>query len=69
MFAAYGLGWSLHDYRGRSVTTHGGWTDGMLSRVALVPSEHLGLVVLTNIHNRDIGPSSCSCSSRSPEAA
>jgi CubicO group peptidase (beta-lactamase class C family) len=41
---------------------------GMLSRVALVPSEHLGLVVLTNIRNRDIGPSSCS-SSRSPEAA
>jgi hypothetical protein len=38
------------------LATHGGWTDGMLSRVALVPAEHLGLVVLTNIHNRDIGP-------------
>jgi CubicO group peptidase (beta-lactamase class C family) len=56
MFAAYGLGWSLRDYRGRKLVTHGGWTDGMLSRVALVPAEHLGLVVLTNSHNRSIGP-------------
>lgn len=56
MFAAYGLGWSMRDYGGRKVLTHGGWTDGMLSRVALVPAEHLGLVVLTNMHNRDIGP-------------
>jgi CubicO group peptidase (beta-lactamase class C family) len=56
MFAAYGLGWSIRDYRGRKLVTHGGWTDGMLSRVALIPAEHLGVVVLTNIHNRDLGP-------------
>lgn len=47
-FRGYGLGWSLMDYRGRKVMTHGGGYDGMFSRVALVPEEGLGVVVLTN---------------------
>lgn len=51
-FAGYGLGWSLRDYRGRKMVSHGGWTDGMLSQTAMLPSERLGVVVLTNHHNR-----------------
>jgi CubicO group peptidase (beta-lactamase class C family) len=47
-FRGYGLGWSLADYRGRKVTSHGGGYDGMYSQVALVPEENLGVVVLTN---------------------
>jgi CubicO group peptidase (beta-lactamase class C family) len=47
-FRGYGLGWSLNDYLGRKVTTHGGGYDGMYSQVALVPEEGLGIVVLTN---------------------
>jgi len=47
-FRGYGLGWSLSDYRGRKIVEHGGAYDGMYSRVALVPEENLGLVVLTN---------------------
>jgi CubicO group peptidase (beta-lactamase class C family) len=47
-FRGYGLGWSLFDYRGRKVMSHGGAYDGMFSRVTLVPEEELGLVVLTN---------------------
>jgi CubicO group peptidase (beta-lactamase class C family) len=47
-FRGYGLGWALSDYRGRMVAAHGGAYDGMYSRVALVPSEGLGVVVLTN---------------------
>lgn len=47
-FRGYGLGWSLMDYRGHKVVTHGGAYDGMFSRVALVPEEGLGVVVLTN---------------------
>lgn len=47
-FRGYGLGWSLADYRGRKVVSHGGGYDGMYSQVALVPEEHLGVVVLTN---------------------
>jgi CubicO group peptidase (beta-lactamase class C family) len=47
-FRGYGLGWALSDYHGRMVAAHGGAYDGMYSRVALVPSEGLGVVVLTN---------------------
>ncbi len=47
-FRGYGLGWSLNDYLGRKVVSHGGGYDGMYSQVALVPEEGLGIVVLTN---------------------
>ena len=47
-FNLYGLGWGLSDYQGRKVVAHGGGLDGMVSRVALMPEENLGLVVLTN---------------------
>lgn len=47
-FRGYGLGWSLNDYQGRFVASHGGGYDGMFSRVVLVPEEKLGIVVLTN---------------------
>lgn len=47
-FRGYGLGWSLNDYQGRFVASHGGGYDGMFSRVVLVPEENLGIAVLTN---------------------
>lgn len=47
-FLAYGLGWSLSDYRGRKLVSHAGALDGMRSIVLLVPEERLGIVVLTN---------------------
>jgi CubicO group peptidase (beta-lactamase class C family) len=47
-FNLYGLGWGLNDYHGRLVVWHGGGLDGMTSRVALLPEENLGVVVLTN---------------------
>lgn len=47
-FRGYGMGWSLNDYLGRKVMSHGGGYDGMYSRVVLVPEEGLGIVVLTN---------------------
>ena len=47
-FRGYGMGWSLSDYRGRKIASHGGGYDGMYSQVALVPEEGLGVVVLTN---------------------
>lgn len=47
-FYGYGEGWFLSDYRGQKLVWHmGGWP-GMVSRVTLVPSQHLGVVVLTN---------------------
>jgi CubicO group peptidase (beta-lactamase class C family) len=47
-FAAYGLGWSLRDYRGHKVVTHTGGLAGMTSRTLLVPDRKLGIVILTN---------------------
>lgn len=47
-FAAYGLGWSLKDYRGRKIVSHGGALTGMVSTVVMIPEERLGIVVLTN---------------------
>ena len=47
-FRGYGMGWSLADYKGAKVVSHGGGYDGMYSQVALVPEKGLGVVVLTN---------------------
>ena len=47
-FSAYGLGWGLSDYQGRLVVSHGGGLNGMISMVAMLPEENLGVVVLTN---------------------
>ncbi|HEV7473590.1 MAG TPA: serine hydrolase [Pyrinomonadaceae bacterium] len=47
-FNLYGLGWGLNDYQGHKVASHGGGLDGMVSRVAMMPEENLGLVILTN---------------------
>jgi CubicO group peptidase (beta-lactamase class C family) len=55
-FRGYGMGWSLNDYLGRKVASHGGGYDGMYSQVALVPEEGLGIVVLTNAMTDVAGP-------------
>ena len=47
-FSGYGLGWSLSDYGGSMIASHGGGYDGMYSRVTLAPDAELGVVVLTN---------------------
>ena len=47
-FSAYGLGIGLSDYYGRKLLMHSGGIDGMLSTVALLPEENVGLVLLTN---------------------
>jgi CubicO group peptidase (beta-lactamase class C family) len=49
-FRAYGLGWSLREYAGYKMVTHGGWTDGQLTVTAMIPERKIGVVVLTNIH-------------------
>jgi CubicO group peptidase (beta-lactamase class C family) len=46
--AGYGLGWSMIDYFGNLVVSHGGGYDGMYSRVMMIPDLRLGIVVLTN---------------------
>jgi CubicO group peptidase (beta-lactamase class C family) len=47
-FAGYGEGWSISEYRGHKLVSHTGGWPGMVSRITLVPSLDLGVVVLTN---------------------
>jgi CubicO group peptidase (beta-lactamase class C family) len=47
-FLGYGLGWDLSDYKGKMRVGHTGGYSGMLSIVAMIPDEKLGIVVLTN---------------------
>ena len=53
-FAAYGLGWSMRDYRGRKLVGHGGVLDGMRTEVMLVPEERLGVVVMANLDGTNL---------------
>lgn len=48
----YALGWSVQPYRGRTMVAHGGSIDGFATQLTLLPSEKLGLVVLTNLHEQ-----------------
>lgn len=50
-FQAYGLGWTLQDYRGRKLIRHGGSLDGMRTQVGMLPEEGLGVVAITNLNN------------------
>jgi CubicO group peptidase (beta-lactamase class C family) len=47
-FSGYGLGWAITDYHGRLRAGHTGGYSGMLSAVAMLPQEKLGVVILTN---------------------
>jgi CubicO group peptidase (beta-lactamase class C family) len=53
-FWAYGMGWFLEDFRGRTILQHGGNIDGMSAMVGLMPEEHLGMVVLTNLNGTEL---------------
>jgi len=46
---SYGLGWTIQDYRGRLLVSHGGSIDGFRSQVALLPNEKIGIAVLSNL--------------------
>jgi len=46
----YGLGWFIEAYRGYRYVHHGGNIDGFSALVTLVPTESLGVVVLTNLN-------------------
>lgn len=47
-FLDYGLGWFLENYDGYERVWHTGGLIGMVSYVSMIPSKHLGIVVLTN---------------------
>ena len=48
-FYAYGYGFMLQDYGRYKLVWHAGDINGMASAMAIVPSEHLGVVALSNL--------------------
>ena len=48
-YSSYGLGWGITSYRGHLLLSHGGGIDGFTARVALMPRDGLGMVILTNL--------------------
>src|SRR3569833_627928 len=51
----YGYGWFLRRWRGHAVVEHGGNIDGFNAEVALMPDQHLGFVLLTNVSASSLG--------------
>lgn len=49
-FPGYGLAWLSEEYRGLNIVEHGGNINGFTAEVQLVPSKHMGLVILTNLN-------------------
>jgi CubicO group peptidase (beta-lactamase class C family) len=47
-FAGYGLGLGLRDYAGHKVVSHTGGLTGMVTTIAMIPDQNLGVIVLTN---------------------
>ncbi len=46
---AYGLGWTIQDYRGHHMVSHGGAIDGFRAQVTLLPNDGYGIVILANL--------------------
>ena len=51
---AYGLGWGLDKWNGKSQVAHDGGIDGFVTRVALLPEENIAFGLFTNIDNGEI---------------
>ena len=46
---AYGMGWTIQDYRGELLVSHSGSLNGFRSRVELMPKRNSGFVVMINV--------------------
>lgn len=44
----YGYGWFVKSYKGHYRATHGGGIEGFTSEITLLPTDDLGIVILTN---------------------
>ncbi len=53
----YGMGWRVVENGDDQVIYHGGYVNGYSSKIALIPSEDIGICVLTNSSNSFIGKS------------
>jgi CubicO group peptidase (beta-lactamase class C family) len=47
-YSSYGMGLGVSAYRGRKTVGHGGGIDGFISSMSWMPSERIGIVILSN---------------------
>src|SRR5207249_7619182 len=51
---AYGFAWVVTSYRGHNLVWHNGGIDGFYALLSMLPDDHMGVVVLTNLPHGDI---------------
>jgi CubicO group peptidase (beta-lactamase class C family) len=51
---AYGLTWVVTSYRGHNLVWHNGGIDGFYALLSMLPDDHMGVVVLTNLPHGDV---------------
>jgi len=52
--AAYGFAWVVTSYRGHNLVWHNGGIDGFYALLSMLPDDHMGVVVLTNMPHGDV---------------
>lgn len=55
-FRLYGLGWSVQDYRGHQVLSHGGGVLGSLATIVLIPEKNVGFAMMVNAEESSLLP-------------
>ncbi len=53
-FEAYGFGWDVQDYRGRTLVHHSGSINYTRTQVGFIPSEGIGVVAIANLSSSDL---------------
>jgi CubicO group peptidase (beta-lactamase class C family) len=53
---SYAMGWVISSYRGHPLWWHNGGIDGFYALLTLLPDQHFGVVILTNLLNDDPVP-------------
>jgi CubicO group peptidase (beta-lactamase class C family) len=53
-YHAYGFGWFLQDYNGRNMVHHSGSINWTRTHVAMIPSDHIGVVVIANLNSSNL---------------
>ena len=53
-FMAYGMGWYMHDYKGKKILFHTGSLNGAKAIAGLIPEENIGVYVFSNKENCEV---------------
>jgi CubicO group peptidase (beta-lactamase class C family) len=54
MFSAYALGWTVRDYKGAKIVSHGGAVFGFQATVVLIPEKNIGFTILINSEDGEL---------------